>query len=354
MKRDLLRRAGFTLVELLVVIAIIGILVALLLPAVQAAREAARRLQCQNNVKQLGLAIHNYNDIFRVLPSSGIVGPTQNCIDPQVSEPGCFAPATGKMFSWVTLILPQLEQSALHDQFDFRASVLNQSQEPQSRKLPTLLCPSDSARDRIYQDAALTNNKQFAKGNYAAFVSPYHVENQTRFPGALVGMVEHRLARFLDGTSNTVMISEVLTRAHPRDQRGAWALPWTGSTQLALDLHHMPHPYSYRGGSGGFTADPAYLTLGGLQMPNNRGAGDTLYWCPAAEGVQARREKVPCLEFSPTAASYYLSAAPRSRHPGGVDVVYADGHVGFLSETVDGLNLAHLISIDDGQTVELD
>ncbi len=348
------RRLGFTLVELLVVIAIIGILVSLLLPAVQAAREAARRLQCQNNVKQLGLAIHNYNDTFRVLPSSGIVGPTNNCVDPQVGERGCFAPATGKMFSWITLILPQLEQTPLHDQFDFNVSVLLQSQEPQATSLPTLLCPSESAQSRFYQDPTLTQNKQFAKGNYAAFVSPYHVENQTRFPGALVGMVKHRFARILDGTSNTVMIGEIRTRAQPRDQRGAWALPWTGSSQIALDLHHRPHPYTYLGGAGGYTADPIYVGGAGMQTPNSQGIGDTLYWCPAAEGVVARRERMPCVEFSPTATSYYLSAAPRSHHPGGIDVVYADGHVGFLSESIDGLSLAHLISIDDGQPVEID
>jgi len=169
-------RRAFSLVELLVVIAIIGILVALLLPAVQQARESARRLGCQNNCKQIGLAILNYNSAFGCLPASGIVAPPQGPYDPQ----------SGLQFSWLLLILPQLEQTNLHDRFDSSRNVFQQRGDPQAIHVPSLLCPSDSARDRVFADEVLTAGRPFAKGNYAAFVSPYHVEYQNRFPGALV------------------------------------------------------------------------------------------------------------------------------------------------------------------------
>ena len=108
------RRRAFTLVELLVVIAIIGILVGLLLPAVQAAREAARRMQCSNNVKQLGLASHTYHDAFNSLPI---------CYWQQLGGAGIGAnltsPAEGRQISWLTGILPYVEQTALYNQINF-------------------------------------------------------------------------------------------------------------------------------------------------------------------------------------------------------------------------------------------
>ena len=211
------RFRAFTLVELLVVIAIIGILVSLLLPAVQAAREAARRMQCQNNLKQLGLAVHNYHDVFRQLPSSGIMATLPSA-----------APPTGQQFSWLVLILNQVEQSTLHDQFDFKVSVFAQPNDPQAVSIATFICPSDSAQNRDFTHPTLTNGKRFAKANYAAFVSPFHTDLQDAYQGALV-RGRQNLASLTDGTSNTLLASEVLTLGHQQDQRGAWALPWTGA-----------------------------------------------------------------------------------------------------------------------------
>ena len=331
-----LRHRGFTLVELLVVIAIIGILIALLLPAVQAAREAARRMQCRNNLKQLGLAVHNYHDSFKVLPASGIVRPSSTA----------YYPRSGQMFSWIVLILPQLEQGNLHDRFDFGVSVLNQGLDPQAQHIDTLLCPSDSASDRFFVHATFTAGKRFAKGNYAAFVSPFHVESQNRFPGALVANCPQNFASITDGTSNTVMITEVRTRKHPEDQRGAWALPWTGSTQVSFDMH-VPRGWSW----GGTGYDPSSASLGWTQRPNSQlSFGDRLYACPDPAGAQLT--KMPCSEVDPAAAWY--SASPRSRHPGGVNAVYADGHVGFLPDNVDEFTMAYLVSIHDGKVVEAD
>ena len=329
------KRAAFTLVELLVVIAIIGILVSLLLPAVQAAREAARRMQCTNNLKQLSLAVQNYFDVYRKLPPSGITPPSRTY----------YRPKTGQQFSWIVLILNQIEQGPLHDQFDFRQSVFQQSSNPQEQQIPTLLCPSDSARNSVFVDGSLTNGKRFAKGNYAAYVSPYHVELQNRFPGALVGNLAHALAHITDGLSNTILASEVLTRPELQDQRGAWALGWTGSTQLAYDMHDSTSPVNFN--ESGYS--PGNLSIGFTQRPNSRLTwGDRLYRCPNA--VQALLLKMPC---SVGSFRDFLSASPRSRHPGGVVVAYVDGHVAFVPNTIDEFAMAYLVSINDGQPVQL-
>lgn len=323
-------RLGFTLVELLVVIAIIGILVSLLLPAVQAAREAGRRIQCQNQIKQLGLAVLNYHDTFQQLPASGIVEPSSTYYDP----------ATGSQFSWLVLILPQIEQGPLHDQFDFHRTVFQQVRQPQAGSIATLLCPSDGAQQRTFVHPTLTQGIRFAKGNYAAYVSPYHVELQNRFPGVLVGQ-NQRLASITDGTSNTIVAAEILTRGHEQDQRGVWALPWNGASQIAYDTHDRRNPVNFQ--EAGY--DP--VDLGAAQTPNRQLTwGDRLYDCPDAVG--ALLEKLPCSLGAP---ADFLSSAPRSRHPGGVNVVFADGHVGFLPDTVDVLAMAYLISIHDGQPV---
>jgi prepilin-type N-terminal cleavage/methylation domain-containing protein len=137
-------RRAFTLVELLVVIAIIGILVALLLPAVQAARESARRLQCSNNLKQLALALHNYHDEFRVFPinysqsAQGAGGSNGNSGD-----------NASRQCSWMALILPYSEQSSLYDSIDWNAGLKNASGQPTSnvaiaqKAIPAFQCPSD-------------------------------------------------------------------------------------------------------------------------------------------------------------------------------------------------------------------
>ena len=135
MNRKRLRRPeGFTLVELLVVIAIIGILVGLLMPAIGAAREAARRVYCANNMRQVGLAVLNHEAAHGAFPAAGIVDSSQSdyCfVDPRF----CFDPQSGKMLSWIVQILPQLEEFALYEQFDLTRNVLDQPLEPQEKQL---------------------------------------------------------------------------------------------------------------------------------------------------------------------------------------------------------------------------
>ncbi len=222
------RQYGFTLVELLVVIAIIGILVALLLPAVQAAREAARRSECGNNLKQIGLALHNHHDTYKVLPPGGS-GPSTN------AATGPTAPFTGNI-GWLVYILPFMEQSSLYDKFNFAA---NFDASPNSALVPTLVsgyqCPSGVVVDATLGAAGKTNH-------YYGNMGPRGTNPTTSVAYSTVGSASHgvisrhgvlgpntkvRFADVTDGTSNTLVVGEI-SRKDANCYR-AWTRGWDGS-----------------------------------------------------------------------------------------------------------------------------
>jgi prepilin-type N-terminal cleavage/methylation domain-containing protein/prepilin-type processing-associated H-X9-DG protein len=342
---------GFTLVELLVVIAIIGVLVALLLPAVQAARESARRIQCVSNIKQLALATQNYESAKKELPPSAIT-------DLQESNVGsdnafmAFNPESGKQFSWVVLLLPFFEQQNLHSAFDFSKSVFDQVKNPQAEFVDALLCPSDSARGRLHVDEVATMGKAMAKGNYAAYVSPVHIDLQLLWPGALIATGQP-LRRIVDGTSNTIMLSEVRTLDHEKDERGAWAVPWAGSSILSFDMHHVCADGLGFGNcltEGFYRPDPRSVGL--TQLPNSRGKiKDTLFYCKEDQKADADLAGMPCDGWNRQVGSNgFYSASPRSLHPGGVNVAFVDGHTQFISDDIDDYTFAYWVSINDGQS----
>ncbi len=344
---------GFTLVELLVVIAIISILVMLLLPGLQSVRESGRRLQCKSNMKNVALAVRNYATNNGALPPAGIVDP-KRVMDHLVIDD--FESRLGGQFSWIVMVLPLLDEQGLYDRFDFDVSVFDQPSDPQSVGISVLRCPSDGASVRHFEAVNPDGGgtlRSFAKGNYAAYVSPFHVSLCELFPGALSGNAQP-LAVIRDGESTTIMLSEVLARDHRKDQRGAWALPWTGSSLLAFDAH-FPHPLYVVGGNDGLYWErprPSYkmwrYSRTQTQMPNNQGPNfDMLYECPDAE--LAQMDRMPCSQWTKGTELEYLSAAPRSKHRGGVNIAYVDGHVEFLSDTVDEIAMAYMVSIDDGQ-----
>ncbi len=205
---------GFTLVELLVVIAIIGILVALLLPAVQAAREAARRMQCTNNLKQIGLAFHNYHDLQRTFPP-GWIGRNE--------------------FSWGAFVLPNLEQEPLHDQFDFRRPLTdNVTGNPTNlvlaqTDLPGYRCPSATGpknKTPYWQSTgaigALTDQ---ATANYIGSFGPLQI-GPSAYNQAWGFMTRNETRRFrdlLDGTSNIMALGERAPTRNNGDEDSYWA-----------------------------------------------------------------------------------------------------------------------------------
>jgi prepilin-type N-terminal cleavage/methylation domain-containing protein/prepilin-type processing-associated H-X9-DG protein len=326
---------GFTLVELLVVIAIIGVLVSILLPAAQMAREAARRLQCTSNLRQLSLAVTNYETALGILPAAGIVD-----IDP---KNGSFKCRSGKMFSWIVLVLPYVEQGTLHEQFDFNVSVFQQPGDPQAEQPALLLCPSDTAYGRMFTDLEMASKKLLGKGNYAAYCSTFHVDMQDvppAFPGAIVGHGQ-KLKEITDGISRTVMLAEVRTRDNQRDQRGAWALPWAGASLLSVDRHSRRSS----------RYEPDDYTAGDAQTPNCQGPNvDMLYDCSSMSDAQWQR--MPCNTYSPGYPFGYISAAPRSLHPGGVNASFVDGHSEFLRDDIDECVLAFLVCIKDDRITD--
>jgi prepilin-type N-terminal cleavage/methylation domain-containing protein/prepilin-type processing-associated H-X9-DG protein len=283
-------RRAFTLVELLVVIAIIGVLVALLLPAVQAAREAARRSQCVNNLRQLGLGVLNYEISKKLLP-------TQTSV---VDEGGI----QGSGISWMTLILPYVEQQNLYDSLDFSGAVsagrgmIRLANRP-FLKTPISLyfCPSDQAHDILVTDAWLVTGLPLATTNYAGVLGPHNLGNASIFGGLkdchsfsatnekeCTGtfwrhslMAPVKLSSFSDGTSNTIIIGEVMPEF---DSFKYWALSPGTFASTHAPINYLPEPN-----------DP---------------------WFGWANQIGFR-----------------------SRHPGGAYFAAGDGHVTFLGEQID-------------------
>lgn len=349
-------RSGFTLVELLVVIAIIGALVALLLPAIQAARETARRTQCASQIKQLAFAALEYEGVHKLLPAAGFAKLKSE--PPAVSDEIIYNPYAGIQFSWIVTLLPHLEQAALARQFDPARQIFQQAGNPQATRLPLLICPSDGSQPSLLTHAGLTLGREFAKGNYAAYTSPFHIDLQLMYPGALIAGGQD-LAAIEDGTTHTIVMAEIRTHESASDSRGAWALPWPGATLLSFDMHPRGWGANHDGtGAGdGYHAqirspyEASSESLGESMRPNNQGPNaDTIKLCQGELQRAAADARMPCTLDLPPGTHGYMTAAPRSQHPGGVNGAYLDGHVQFLPDDIDEFLMAYSVSVNDGMT----
>ena len=335
-------RRGFTLIELLVVIAIIAVLIALLLPAVQAAREAARRAQCINNMKQLGLAVHNYISTHNVLPPGRIYGPRPG--KPATDFPTIFA---AQNTPWFVLMLPFIEQGPLSNAFNFDlGSEGNAAPLPPGffanstvagTKISTFQCPSD--RQLTFQISAAyappLNSTVFTKGNIAgcwgntAWGGQFSGTFTAQHLLSAFGHTSIGMQSFTDGTSNTMITSEVL-QGQVGDIRGVmWSTVPGGASFMTRFTPNGLKDY----------LNPAW------------NGGDFLNSAP---GLFCVSEPVQGLLCSPGASDSNAFAGARSRHAGGVNAGMGDGSVRFVKSTINPVIWVALGSIGSGEVISAD
>ena len=293
-------RSGFTLVELLVVIAIIGVLVALLLPAVQAAREAARRSSCNNNLKQLAIAIHNYHDTYNMFPygGAGTSGHGQH-----------------------SRLLPYIEQKNVYDLINYSVSVNNALNDvPRNTKIATFLCPSDP--DQLPQALGGRNNYYANMGTnimYTTTDTAHPNFGKARFNGAF--MSDEMTTGFrdiLDGTSNTAMFSE--------KNKG------DGTNAVSTPDSDTYRPGTYPDTADGAMADCLAVDVTDLSKQGNSNVGAP--WMSSNHSVSQYWHVLLPNTRSCMYPSLRIATTANSRHPGGVQMALCDGSVRFVSQTI--------------------
>ena len=321
------RRAkrAFTLVELLVVIAIIGILIALLLPAVQAAREAARRAQCSNQLKQLGLAMLNYESAFKGFPPAAISWEHDEYAG---RGPGSWYDDHG----WYSQIGPYIEQQAWYDTIDFKVAFSHTNNlEPRKAMIALYACPSDRGLQRNEWESATWAR---IRANYVVnFGNTDYGQNEKEgvpFLGAPFTYRKHtKLANITDGTSHTLMMAEILVLPELSTQAGSagWGGPLSDfSTSL---------------GGQTFTG----------WLPPNSPLGDEVARRILEDSAYTINRIPPPVPASHTKTQCF---AARSHHPGGAQAACCDGSVHFFPETIDLQAWRALSSAQGGETVNAD
>jgi prepilin-type N-terminal cleavage/methylation domain-containing protein len=330
-------RRGFTLVELLVVIAIIGILIALLLPAVQAAREAARRSQCSNNLKQIGLALQNYHDVHKVFPPVAAYGMGTRRFIPGILEPS--GPEPALMHTWLSLILPFMEQQPLWDQTDFTQQAWGQP--IVGTVVPTLLCPSD---DGFGENPAETHN--IAVTHYLASEG-WHWWPGVVKPGGLPGKNYENLFSgnqatpirdVTDGTSNTLAVAENYSQSY-KPLSDPWMHNGVGVKRMGAGEAVFRSAFVYTGGGGGVCCE-----RGWYNEVDNSGAKSPWTWFRA--GPHSHSPSYIC--------AWGLNSewpATGSIHPGVEQAVYVDGSVHGISVTIDYPAWCALNAMQDAESV---
>jgi prepilin-type N-terminal cleavage/methylation domain-containing protein/prepilin-type processing-associated H-X9-DG protein len=275
-------RSAFTLIELLVVIAIIAVLVGLLLPAVQKVREAAARTQCMNNLKQMGLGLHNYHSTFAIFPPGWVRVANSN-------------PPTDPSWSWSCFLLPYLEQQNVYNTLSPTSQTLSQAIKNNLTTLQTpiktFMCPSDTV-------FPLNTNRPFTAvvgvtGPISLAISNYPGNGgNTSDHGLFQENIAKRISDITDGTSNTLAVGERKSDAQPGTTAGSFAALWAGVSQVGSDS---------------------------TSVSTDASRGFTVYRMP--DGSNGTGGAFPQSGFS-------------SKHTGGTNFVFCDGHVAFLSNNI--------------------
>lgn len=317
-------RHAFTLVELLVVIAIIGVLIALLLPAVQQAREAARRMTCTNNLKQMGIALHTWHDTYQRFPASSY--------DPHYipSNPGSPIPNKYLRPSFLVSILPHVEQRALFENLqtalvDNGANLFNDPNV--NTVVDTYTCPSDGAASVVGDDSRGRTNYHGCQGDIWAKWDT----TTARGVFARGDTQKRRMASITDGTSNVVMVSEMKVGNAKGDQRvGSGVATGVGDRKPTTCLARVDANGNYTGnvstngwqrGWRWYDGMGLYTLMHTVLPPNGPACG----WSVEGDALL-------------TTGSY---------HPGGANALFADGSVHFIPETIDtGNSLTSVVSED--------
>ena len=319
-------KRAFTLIELLVVIAIIAVLIALLLPAVQQARESARRTQCKNNMKQLGLALHNYHDTYLKFPAA--IYFTNGSTIQGYSNNSNMGP------SWLLALLPSIDQANLFNQYNFTTTVTGNQNVVQT-VVPAFVCPSDPY--------ATSSNKctifgiQMARGNYGASATAAGSATQTVWSSipstdrGLIGVSSWaNMKDITDGSSNTIASWELRAGPQPADPRGVWGNGKVGGGTICNCLN--------RGGAVG-TGDCFGINEG------NHNDGDDIW----ANGANLNTIGTPIQMGGHGGGDG--QAGPKSMHVGGVHALMADGSVKFINQNLDSNTMRNLIGVADGNVV---
>lgn len=345
------RSRAFTLIELLVSIAVIGILIALILPAIQSSREAARRTQCLNHLKQLGLALHNYHDAHKALPPAVIwgggpgeplglgglpVGPIDRVaigVSPDMEPDRIHA-------NWAVLLLPYMEQAELFNAFNLNLPIdAEANRTARMQNLAAMKCPTDTYNDEPFERALNVGveGHTYARGNYAMNFGPnapcfkfqasceegfftgtedFLNTNMHVWGSGVSGLnISFKFRDFPHGLSRMVALDEIRAGIDPLDPRGVWALGLAGSS---VTVRHG----KYNLGDDG--------PINSLSP-----AADDLVSCDALEAKYGAGGLVdlgmPC-QTNDIPANHQATA--RSMHPGGVHVLMLDGSAHFANENI--------------------
>jgi prepilin-type N-terminal cleavage/methylation domain-containing protein/prepilin-type processing-associated H-X9-DG protein len=318
--RPLPARRGFTLIELLVVIAIIAILIGLLLPAVQKVREAAARTKCQNNLKQIGLACHNFDNVNGALPPNGAYLPANSS-----------ATFTGDSYSALSRLLPYIEQDVLYKLVDFTLAATSQPTVT-AQRIAVYVCPSElndmprpgmppryPATYGANEGSWLVWNPSAAQGGDGAF--PF-----MPFPQQL-GL---KMLDIVDGTSTTVGFAEV--KAFGSYLRGSGTAPAVPPTTTA-DVLALGGSFKQAVAHTGWTEGQTFQTGLTFVFPPNTSTP----FLNSADGMTYDVDWVSGLDGSSTTATDYAAMTARSYHSGGVNTLFMDGSVRFTANSIDQL-----------------